>query len=167
MYCCRRTKRRTHLAALTEWDAASLRTNVRRWSIKFQYFSPPLHSWWIARWQSSDGSIWEKDNLILTMSATLEQSWTVGRQGVPCTMTCARANTLVSWLMLSGIYNIKKGVNIFEYLHNYTYKFFDSHASSSEWITNSGCNFLPIRVVMFNACWHIKSIPLEYILKKE
>jgi len=34
----------TYLIALLGLDPASLRTNARRWSIKFQYFSAPLHS---------------------------------------------------------------------------------------------------------------------------
>ena len=35
---------KTHLATLAASDPASLRTNARRWSMRFQYFSPPLHS---------------------------------------------------------------------------------------------------------------------------
>jgi len=34
----------THLATFALSDPASLRTNARRWSMRFQYFSPPLHS---------------------------------------------------------------------------------------------------------------------------
>ncbi len=58
-------------------------------------------------------------------------------------------------------------VLVLDYLDNHTYEFLDSRSSLSERITNRGRNLLPIRVVVFNACRQIKSIFLEYILKKE
>ena len=56
---------------------------------------------------------------------------------------------------------------VLDYLDNHTYEFLDSCPSLSERIANSGCNLLPVRVVVFNTCRQIKLIFLEYILKKE
>lgn len=43
------TRNNMHLTILVALPSASLQINARRWSMKFQYFSPPLHSTWMAR----------------------------------------------------------------------------------------------------------------------
>ena len=97
----------THFVILEVDPSASLRIVARRSSMRFQYFSLPLHSLWIARYHCIiQEHVTSKEILVHTMSATRAQSWTVVRQGVECTINWASAKMLALEAILSLIYGV-------------------------------------------------------------